>query len=169
VPLETAGELEAGQVLAQGWDLVTGQGAGGFDFGEDAIPAVPFRSWPGLAEPGVPHADPAVLAAEATRSPDGVRELTGRADPAYIGLVQAADGAAAITSAGWMSQAGGAAEIAAVVRSWQDRFGARLCSLGMDTLGLSVAWPPATTDHARHVAAEHFAFCPDLADMVTLG
>jgi Domain of unknown function (DUF4253) len=37
----------------------------------------------------------------------------------------------------------------------------------MDTLGLSVAWPPASQEHARHVAAEHLAFCPDLADMVS--
>ncbi|MEJ3655644.1 DUF4253 domain-containing protein [Actinomycetes bacterium KLBMP 9759] len=33
--------------------------------------------------------------------------------------------------------------------------------LGFDTLYLSVAAPPTTTEHALRVAAEHFAFCPD--------
>jgi hypothetical protein len=41
--------------------------------------------------------------------------------------------------------------------------GARLCSLGFDTLGVSVAWPPAQPEHARRVAAEHLAFCADIA------
>ena len=54
-----------------------------------------------------------------------------------------------------------------VVRSWQQRFGARLCALGFDTIGLAVAWPPQTADHAQRVAAEHFAFCPDLRSMTT--
>jgi hypothetical protein len=162
-PAEFA-DLDPSGVLTAQWNLLTGQGASGFDFGEDAIPAVPFTSWPGLAAPAVPGPDPDASAAEIAVSPDGVRELTSRADPPYLGLVPASDGATAITSVGWISQAGDAADVAVVVRSWQQRFGARLCSLGIDTLGLSVAWPPASAVHARHVAAEHFAFCPDLAD-----
>jgi Domain of unknown function (DUF4253) len=55
-----------------------------------------------------------------------------------------------------------AEEIAAVVRSWQHRFGARLCALGFGTIGLAGAWPPQSVEHAQRVAAEHFAFCPDL-------
>jgi AcrR family transcriptional regulator len=38
------------------------------------------------------------------------------------------------------------------------RFGARLCVLGMDRPTLTVAWPPRTREHARHVALEHTAF-----------
>jgi hypothetical protein len=162
-----ADDVDAAAVLAAGWARTTGTGVGGFDFGDDALPAVPFRTWPGLADPGAPGVDPTERAADLARTPAGVRELTGRADPPHLGLVPAADGAAAITGCGWRSQAGDAAEIAAVVRSWQARFGARLGSLGMDTLGVAIAWPPATEDHARRVAAEHFAFCADLADMVT--
>jgi hypothetical protein len=56
-----------------------------------------------------------------------------------------------------------------VIRSWQGRFGARLCTLGANTLIVSVAWPPATAGHARRVAAEHVAFCADLADTVEFG
>ena len=50
-----------------------------------------------------------------------------------------------------------------MIRSWQRRFGVRLCAIGFDTLGLCVAWPPATAEHARRVAAEHVAFCPEIA------
>jgi hypothetical protein len=50
-----------------------------------------------------------------------------------------------------------------VIRSWQRRFGVRLCAIGFDTLGLCVAWSPATAEHARRVAAEHVAFCPEIA------
>jgi len=52
-------------------------------------------------------------------------------------------------------------ELAAVVRSWEERFGARVVSIGFDTLHLSVAAPPRDLDQALHIAAEHFAFCPD--------
>ncbi|XHM95790.1 DUF4253 domain-containing protein [Peterkaempfera sp. SMS 1(5)a] len=47
------------------------------------------------------------------------------------------------------------------MRSWEDRFGARLVALTHDVLYLSVAAPPHTFDQALAVAAEHFAFCPD--------
>ena len=167
VPDSRIGELDPGEMLAQGWNLTTGQGEEGFDFGDDALPAVPFRSWPGLAGPGAPGSDPDARAAEVVTSADGVRDVTGRDDPPHLGLVPAPDGAGAITACGWMSQAGDPAEIASVIRSWQERFGARLCSLGMDTLGVSVAWPPTTADHAQRVAAEHFAFCADIADFTS--
>jgi len=154
VPAERVAELDPGQILARNWD----------DTGDGATDL----AWPGLADPspaGGP--DPDQLAAAIATSPDGVRKLTSRPDPPHIGLVPAADGAEAIATVGWMSQGGDAAEKAAVVRSWQQRFGGRLCSLGFDTLGMSVARPPVTAEHARRVAAEHFAFCPDIAETGT--
>jgi Domain of unknown function (DUF4253) len=48
------------------------------------------------------------------------------------------------------------APLAAVVRSWEDRFGVRVVLLGADTLEVSVAAPPVTTEHALRVAAEHW-------------
>jgi hypothetical protein len=36
---------------------------------------------------------------------------------------------------------------------------------GFDTLSLSVAWPPTSPGNARSIAAEHFAFCQDLAEI----
>lgn len=163
-PAAAAEGFGAAEILEAGWNYATGQGPDGFDFGEDAVPAVPFRSWPGLAEPGPPGPDPVRHAAGIATALDGVRELTGRDDRPYLGLVPAADGAGTIIACGWMSGAGDPAEIAAVVASWQDRFGARLCSLGFDALAVSVARPPATIEHARHIAAEHFGFCADLAE-----
>ncbi|MCO5989890.1 DUF4253 domain-containing protein [Actinoallomurus spadix] len=54
------------------------------------------------------------------------------------------------------------APLSAVVRSWEDRFGARLIGIGFNTLELSVAAPPMTFRHALHVAAEHWTFCPEI-------
>jgi hypothetical protein len=47
---------------------------------------------------------------------------------------------------------------AAVIRSWQDRFGARLCAVGHDCLALSVASPPVSPEHCLRVGAEHLAY-----------
>jgi hypothetical protein len=161
-------ELDADQILAERWNLSTGQGGEEFDFGPDAIPAAGFRSWPGLAEPAPAGPDPDAYAVRLAASPGGVAELTRRTDPPYLGLVPASDGASAITACGWMSPAGDAAGIAAVIGSWQQRFGVRLCALGFDTLGICVARPPVTAEHARRVAAEHFAFCQDIAHFTAL-
>lgn len=54
--------------------------------------------------------------------------------------------------------------ISAVLRSWEERFGALLTVMTSSTLVLSVASPPTTADEAELVATEHFAFCPDQVD-----
>jgi hypothetical protein len=51
--------------------------------------------------------------------------------------------------------------LSSVLRSWEERFGARLTEVGFDQLHLTVAAPPVSPAHAERVAAEHFAFCPD--------
>jgi Domain of unknown function (DUF4253) len=51
--------------------------------------------------------------------------------------------------------------LSAVLRSWEDRFGAVLVGLGFATMTLAVASPPTTTEDALRVAAEFCAFCPD--------
>jgi hypothetical protein len=51
-----------------------------------------------------------------------------------------------------------AAEDAALLRSWQQRFGVRLCALRIDQLTVSVAWPPRCLETARLLAAEHLAY-----------
>ncbi|GAA3112235.1 hypothetical protein GCM10017600_65850 [Streptosporangium carneum] len=81
-----------------------------------------------------------------------------------LGLVAAERGADVLAVMGWqgaLNHNEWMVPLAAVVRSWEDRFGARVVSLGFNTLDLSVAAPPVTPEHALHVAAEHWTFCPD--------
>ncbi|MFI9771898.1 DUF4253 domain-containing protein [Streptomyces sp. NPDC052415] len=119
----------------------------------------PFgRTWPGTA-PG------RSIAAD----PDGIAEQYAHAfveqNPlARLGLVSAPRGADALTGAGWNGPANydnDTATFSAVVRSWEERFGARVVGVGFSTLHLSVAAPPSGLDDALLIAAEHFAFCPD--------
>jgi hypothetical protein len=167
VPTERIDEADADQVLAEWWNTEFGAEkwlTRAWNVGR----IQPFRSWPGIAPSSAPGHDPDQHAASVVTTPGRIRDLTMYEGDPYAGLARAQDGAAAIASCGWISRAGGTADTAAVVRSWQVRFGARLCSLSMDTLGLSVAWPPTNPEQARLVAAEHFAFCPDLVATGTL-
>jgi hypothetical protein len=54
--------------------------------------------------------------------------------------------------------------LSAVLRSWEERFGATLVWIGGFTLVLAVADPPRTREESERVAAEHFAFCHDQVD-----
>lgn len=90
-------------------------------------------------------------------------EGLGEVDSWILGLVPADRGADTLTVAGWAGPWNHirTVEVSAVVRSWEERFGARVVAVGYDVLDLSVAAPPTTIEHARQVAAEHYAFCPD--------
>jgi hypothetical protein len=114
------------------------------------------RDWPGPAVPGESTDDPAGVADRCAEQlvHGGTR----------LGLVAVDRGADALAVTGWMGPANyfnRVSPLAAVVRSWKDRFGVRLLGIGFDTLDLSVATPPVTFEHALHVAAEHWMFCPD--------
>ncbi|MFD2762873.1 DUF4253 domain-containing protein [Micromonospora eburnea] len=149
---------DAAELLARWWHASTGADDDG-----DMLPAVdraaitaPFRrTWPGLAEPG-DSVGPAAHFAD--RYAEFLRD-----EPARLGLVAATRGSDALAVTGWSGPANyhDTGEVAAVVRSWEERFGARVVAVGFDTLHLSVAAPPATPRHALRVAAEHFAFAPD--------
>jgi hypothetical protein len=52
------------------------------------------------------------------------------------------------------------AEISAVVRSWEERFGAVLVSAEPRLATLAVTAPPTSPEQALAAAAERFAFCP---------
>ncbi|WP_214416098.1 DUF4253 domain-containing protein [Sphaerisporangium fuscum] len=111
---------------------------------------------PEPAEPGEPRTDPDTLADRYAAM------LAEQGRP--VGLAAVDRGADALAVMGWQ----GALHhnewnvpLAAVVRSWEDRFAARLVGMGFNTLELSVAAPPVTSQHALEVAAEHWAFCPD--------
>ena len=156
-PAEIKGidDVEPGIVLARWWrDKYGGRG-----LDARGLPgAIPL----GFAGPpvtsNVTRVDPDDFSARIVEKCFGLAELTGRDDSPFLGLVPAADGASAIVACGWLSRAGDVTDTAAVIRSWQRRFGARLCVLGMDLLVMTVAWPPGTREEARQVALEHDAF-----------
>lgn len=160
VPAESVDALDAAEILGRWWREITGE-----DGGQPHVrpPRLPFERWPGLAPAGAElsgAADAAAdrFAADLAAAPGGVEVLTGRGSGIHIGLVQAADGAAALAACGFMSRRGQTAEDAAVIRSWQDRFGARLCAVGFDCLALSVANPPVSPEQCLRVGAEHLAY-----------
>lgn len=121
----------------------------------------PFENrWPGLAAPGQLQDDPDVLAAGFARHLLEDPHLTAP----RLGLAPSRRSADAPADIGWsgaVNYENDTARYSAVLRSWEERFGARLVALGSGTMELSVTAPPVDPEHALHVAAEHFAFCPD--------
>jgi hypothetical protein len=119
----------------------------------------PFgAAFPGLARP---------TAAAALLRPDEVvtvaveeAELLGEF---LLGLVPVARPADVPAALGWAGAGVGwdAAMVSAVLRSWEDRFGAVLVRVGRATLELAVAAPPWERSECLAIAAEHYAFCDD--------
>jgi hypothetical protein len=113
-------------------------------------PIAPFGStFPGLAPPGPETgALPVVL-------PAGGR--------ARIGLVSCRRPADAVALIGWTGAVNvrPATEVSAVLRSWEDRFGAVVVGLGFATMTLLVTRPPTEVEDAVHLGAEIAALCLD--------
>ncbi|GAA4575223.1 DUF4253 domain-containing protein [Planotetraspora kaengkrachanensis] len=133
--------------MAEAWRDLINREADLAPFGDDC---------PGPADPGEPVAHPDVVADWYA----GV--VAERRTP--LGLAAVERGADALVAIGWqgaLHHNEWTVPLAAVVRSWEDRFGARVVGLGFNTLDLSIAAPPATPEHALRVAAEHWTFCPD--------
>jgi hypothetical protein len=123
-----------------------------------AVTAPYGRQWPGLAPAKTFTADPDALAYEYAT------HLISNDPSMRLGLVAANRGADSLAVAGWTgptNYTNDTGEVSAVVRNWEDRYGVRVVGAGFADLYLSVAAPPATLDEALHVAAEHFALCPD--------
>jgi hypothetical protein len=145
-PLD-GGELEA--FLAEDF-------AGAFEDEEEFPGGAP--SWPGLSPVLTPIADPAAVAAVLAD------ELLTHGPHRHLGLVRVERGADVLAALGWLGAtnydaAPGA--LSSVLRSWEDRFGARLVALGFDAVFVSVAAPPDDAAEALPVAAEHLGFCYD--------
>jgi hypothetical protein len=79
--------------------------------------------------------------------------------PARVGLVPAGRPADALPALGWNQAFVSAAPYAAVLRSWEDRFGARLLRAGLAEISVLAQRPPRTLESAQHLAAEIWAFC----------
>jgi hypothetical protein len=52
-------------------------------------------------------------------------------------------------------------DLAAVLRSWEERFGVVLVGIGFDTLLVQVARRPESAAQTEALVSEHYAFCPD--------
>jgi hypothetical protein len=106
--------------------------------------------FPGLAPAVEEELDPELVRR-------AVMQYTRRA---RIGLVPAARPADILPRIGWAGACNHrtALELAVVLRSWEDRFGARLLEVGHDDIRLLVRRPPQTLEAALRIAAEHFAF-----------
>ncbi|PPK98585.1 uncharacterized protein DUF4253 [Kineococcus xinjiangensis] len=147
----TPGDHSAEAVLSTWWEW-----HGWEDWGDpDVLQSMaPYdRRWPGLA-PALPLRDDPDRVADAR-----AEELRRTLRPApRLGLVAAERGAEALTAVGWggpMQFVDDIAELSAVVRSWEERFGARVVGVGFAHLHLSVAAPPRTFEEALPIAAEH--------------
>ncbi|WP_285568145.1 DUF4253 domain-containing protein [Streptomyces sp. RTGN2] len=155
------GDHDAEDVLSEYWEAYAPE-----ELGLDESAA----EWPGLAP---------VPAEAATEDPDtsaaGLADFL--ADPggpmtglraALVPARRSADIPAAIGWSGPLNHENDVARLCAVLRSWEDRFGARVVVLGFDTMVVSVSRPPTTAAEAEALAAEHFAFCPDNIQQSTL-
>ena len=72
--------------------------------------------------------------------------------------------AAGLVAAGRADSIVDALPIAAVLRSWEERFGAKLLTIGFAKIQLLAHRPPRTQQAAQLLAAEQFAFCDECAD-----
>ena len=155
-PLEHIDMWRAEDVMRRIWDgLCRSDDDLGPAYDLDSL--APFdANCPELAPAGNLLADPDILAnQQAPRFADTETRLA---------LVPVHRGADVLTVLGWSGAANHVsrtAGLSAFLRSWEDRFGARLLRLGPDRVDISVAAPPQDPAHATSVAAEHWAFCPD--------
>lgn len=103
-------------------------------------------------------------------SPDHLDAALSSLPPARIGLIPASRPADAIAVIGWSPfdpryyPLPNSVWIAAVLRSWEDRFGAQLLTVGHGAkIQLLVKRPPRDHNAAQHLAAEHVVFCDECA------
>lgn len=116
----------------------------------------------GAEFPGLARKSPARIAPRAEAASLGA--LLSSVSQVRLGLVavdRPADVPAGLGWNGMLNQTPDVGALSAVLRSWEDRFGAVLVALGFDSLTLSVAAPPTTPARALALAAEHRAFCLD--------
>lgn len=118
-------------------------------------PGPPFEQWPGLA-PQVPAASAGARPEDAAASLVSQLVETGQfgLDECRLVLVPARRGSDALASIGWSAEAP-LALLCALLRSWEDRFGARVVAAFGSELHVSVARPPVEAEHANLLALEH--------------
>ena len=145
--------MDAAHVLAEMWDGEM-EDEEAWEDPEWIAMRSPFSiQFPGLAPPG-----------DTALRPDQLNRTLDSLGAARIGLVPASRSADVLPLIGWTpSDQSDALPIAAVVRSWEERFGARLLRIGFAEISVLVDRPPTSVEHAQRIAAEHFVFCDECA------
>lgn len=151
--MSAPGRCDPETVLDVWWQRYAGEEEG------SSLIAPYGADWPGPAEPArfAPEAVTEAATALATELFSG----RGR----RIGLIAAPDDATALATVGWsgpLNYENDTGLFGAVLASWRRRFGTTVVGAGFATLHVSVAAPPADLAEALPVAAELFAFCPDI-------
>jgi len=127
---------------------------------EDALRGIwaeyidPAGRFPGLAAPSGATAPDAFAASRSNQQAQ---------TPMALLLVPVNRPADVITAIGTVAtEVAPAPAVNAIARSWEERFGAVVTTLGPGELGLAVGDPPRSSDQARKLAAEQLAFAPEL-------
>jgi hypothetical protein len=156
-----ADQMDAADVLRKRWDGETHESV---EPGEDEDPEFLRHITAALAPfshefPGLASSEDAVL------NPEQIDQTPGSPGARRLGLVPADRPADVLPRIGWTpSDQSDALPVAAVVRSWEDRFGARLLEVGFAEIRLLVQHPPRGTEATQRVAAEHWAFADECGD-----
>jgi hypothetical protein len=152
--------FDAASELAHAW---TNTQAASDEEADEELP--PGTDFPRLATPPV-IAPPTGFMRMFSKPPDpgDDADVLGKITKGRLALVAASRPADVITALGWLGAVNlhqDPAPLSAVLRSWEDRWIARVVEVGADTLALTVGNPPTDDKTALALAAEHFAFCPD--------
>lgn len=126
--------------LARHWPLRRNHEDGKAPFGD---------AFPGLLPRRLVDQAHAVRHAAALAPPWPVGDLV------VVPVDRPADIPAAIGWRGMINSRDDVVGLSAVLRSWEERFGALLIGMSLSTLELAVAEPPITVQESLHVAAEH--------------
>ena len=126
----------------------------------------PFtRQWPGLAAPERTPLTPAEL--EQALDSVRIRQAHGAARIGLVAAGRPADVLAVIGWAGLLNRGESLLALTALLRLWEDRFGARLIQVGYADLQLLVERPPRTLEAARRIAAEQVVLADECLDALT--
>lgn len=128
----------------------------------------PFTlDWPGLATAESTPLTPAERQHALDVVLPGIRAAHSEIPEARIGLVaadRAADLLAVIGWGGLINRQESVLPLTAVLRSWEDRFGARPIDVGYADLRLFVERPPRSLEAAQRLAAEQVVLADDCID-----
>jgi hypothetical protein len=158
---ERDSQLQWGALLSRQFPELKRDERGRASWPPTGLPAEELEPFPGLA----PRSDSNLSTAERDAA-------VGALPAARIGLVPARRPADVLAIVGWSTfddpasgdEPRNGAWIAAVLRSWEDRFGARLLNVGPGAvIRLLVQRPPRSLEAARRIAAEHRVFADECA------